>query len=96
MVSNMIVEPDGHAEHGPCPDCGRTTRSVWGYVSNENGARATYFVRWTDGHVDRGAQVMVSIGNWGSNAVARDRIAFGLECRLHSNRPAFNPTPLSW
>jgi hypothetical protein len=51
----ILVEPDGEKNLGPCPDCGNATRSVWGYVSNAQGARAVYFIRWTEGHLDEDA-----------------------------------------
>ncbi|CAN5814551.1 hypothetical protein BH11MYX3_BH11MYX3_10320 [soil metagenome] len=89
MSELLTIEPDGQATHGACPDCGSMTRSVWGYVSNERGARAAYVVRWTDGHLERGAQLMVSIGTWGSESIPDDRMAFGLECRIIENGPAF-------
>jgi hypothetical protein len=79
MVS---IEPDGEAVHGSCPDCGKDTRSVWGYISNDAGARAVYFIRWTDGHVERGAQLIVSIGGWGEGTNPSDRVVFGLEGRV--------------
>ncbi len=34
-----------------CDCCGRATRALNGYASDELGALATYLVRWTDGHV---------------------------------------------
>jgi hypothetical protein len=54
----FTIAPDGEATHGACPDCGELTRSIWGYISNERGARAAYFIRWTDGHIERGAEIM--------------------------------------
>jgi hypothetical protein len=81
-MSELAIEPDGEADHAPCSDCGRSTRSVWGYVSNEDGARAVYFIRWTDGHRERGAQLILSIGAWGEGSHPRDRSAFGFECRV--------------
>ncbi len=89
MPNVLTIEPDGAAVHGACPDCGRNTRSVWGYISNQAGARAVYFIRWTDGHLERGAQVIVSIGAWGTGALASNRTAFGLECRVDATGPSF-------
>lgn len=89
MPNRLTIEPDGAAVHGPCPDCGQATRSVWGYVSNPAGARAVYFIRWTDGHLERGAQLTISIGPWGDGALASNRSAFGLECRVDETGPSF-------
>ena len=85
----LTIEPDGEKVHGPCPDCGRSTRSVWGYVSNAAGPRAVYFIRWTDGHLERGAELIISIGAWDTDAPATDRISFGLACRVDGNGPGF-------
>lgn len=95
----LIIEPDGEAVHERCADCGRSTRSVWGYVSDERGARAAYFIRWTDGHLDRGAQLIVSIGAWGNGTRAQDRRCVGIECRMGAERPGFmvvDATDLPW
>lgn len=98
MSEILTIEPDGEAIDGRCPDCNQNMRSVWGYVSNPFGARAVYFISWTDGHRERGAQLMVSIGEWGDGTVASDRVAFGLECRIDAG-PSFmlvNADELPW
>jgi hypothetical protein len=89
MAAELFIEPDGAATHGACPDCGELTRSIWGYISNEAGARAVYFIRWTDGHLERGAQIAVSLGAWGKGAKSTDRRCFGIECRMGTDRPGF-------
>jgi hypothetical protein len=78
----LTIEPDGEKFHGPCPDCGEATRSVWGYVSTEAGARAVYYIRWTDFHLERGAQLGISIGVWGEASRPVERALFGVECRI--------------
>jgi hypothetical protein len=85
----LMVEPDGESTLGACPDCGHATRSVWGYVSDARGARAAYFIRWTEGHLDRGAELAISIGAWGVGATPAQRLCFGFECRMGSDRPGF-------
>lgn len=84
MPDELTIEPNGEAFYG----CGRNTRSVWGYISNSAGARAVYFIRWTDGHLERGAQLIVSIGPWGEGTKPNARVAFGLECRVDTG-PSF-------
>lgn len=98
-AQKLIVEPDGEAIHEPCADCGHSTRSVWGYISDERGARAVYFIRWTEGHLERGAQLIVSIGAWGDGARPQDRRCVGIECRMGDDRPGFmvvDATDLPW
>jgi hypothetical protein len=89
VSDELRIEPDGEANLGPCSDCERSTRSVWGYVSSGERARAAYLMRWTDGHLERGAQLVISIGAWGEQAKAADRICFAVECRMGVDRPGF-------
>ena len=88
-MTNIQVEPGEQAVHGKCPDCGEFTGTCWGYVSSDGAARCAYFIRWTDGHLERGAQVLVSIGRWGGDAGAAHRRSFAVECRMGVDRPGF-------
>jgi hypothetical protein len=83
------IQPDGEAGGAPCSDCGARTRSVWGYVSETGEARAVYFARWTESHVERGLELLVSVGPWGEGATPGDRSAIGVECRLGELGPGF-------
>jgi hypothetical protein len=85
----LTIEPDGEKIHGACPDCGEATRTVWGYVSADDAARAVYYIRWTDFHLERGAQVGVSIGVWGDDSRPIERGMFGIECRIAADGPGF-------
>ena len=62
---------------------------MWGYIYENDDARAVYFIRWTEGHQERGAEALVSIGAWGDGTGPADRRAFSLECRLLETGPAF-------
>jgi hypothetical protein len=86
-VSHYQVETGDSAEHGPCPDCGAQTRSVWGYVYADETPRATYFIRWTDGHLERGATLLISLGKWGEGSKPTERRSIGMECRMGADRP---------
>ena len=85
----VTIEPGGEATIAQCPDCGRLTRTVWGYVSRDQKPCAAYFARWTDGHVERGAQILVSVGNWGKDAAPSQRRSVGIECRMGADCPGF-------
>lgn len=85
----LTIEPDGEKFHGACPDCGEATRSVWGYVSKDDRARAVYYIRWTDFHLERGAQLGISIGVWGDGSLPVERVLFGVECRIGASGPEF-------
>ena len=88
-LAMLTIDPDGEKFHGPCPDCGEATRSVWGYVSTEAAARAVYYIRWTDFHLERGAQLGISIGMWGDTSRPIERVLFGVECRIDATGPQF-------
>ncbi|MDQ5935268.1 MAG: hypothetical protein QG574_2574 [Cyanobacteriota bacterium erpe_2018_sw_21hr_WHONDRS-SW48-000092_B_bin.40] len=72
-----------------CLDCGSQTRTVNGYVYTENCARAIYYARWTDSHLERGIQILLSIGQWGEGTTGEVRRRIGVACRMYSNGPAF-------
>ncbi len=81
------IEPGAESNLGPCECCGGTTRIVRGFVSDAQGARAAYLVRWTVGRPEHDASVAVSIGPWG-HAPSSDRSCFVLALRTHPS-PAF-------
>jgi hypothetical protein len=71
----FVVEPDGENRSEPCPCCGNRTHTVWGYIHQNDATLAVYYVRWTPGHLDRGASVELLIGDWGEESKATDRQA---------------------
>lgn len=85
----LRIEPSESRELGPCPDCGSTTRSIWGYVYKNNDAHAMYYARWTDNHLERGIQILLSIGRWGDGTTGKMRRRVGVDCRMGSDRPSF-------
>jgi hypothetical protein len=90
-VKGLVIEPGENADLGLCPcGCGNMGRSVWGYVSSNNAARALYYARYIDKHQERGVQFLVSIGNWGDSGTAASRRTIAVECRMGDNgRPTF-------
>ncbi len=88
-VKGLGIEPGESADLGQCPCCGNMGRSVWGYVSANNNARALYYARWIDKHPDRDIQMLVSIGNWGDSGNASMRRMIAVDCRMGDGRPTF-------
>ncbi|MBI4533353.1 MAG: hypothetical protein HY711_05335 [Candidatus Melainabacteria bacterium] len=89
QAEGLTFEPDGSSEQGNCPDCGNTTMTVWGYVHRAGAAHAAYYARWTKGHLERGMQLLVSVGSWGEGTTGKMRCCFGVECRMMSDSPGF-------
>ena len=72
-----------------CDCCGRATRALNGYASDELGALATYTVQWTDGHVlENGANFDFIVGEWGG-APASKRVAVSVQYRILDSGPSF-------
>src|ERR1051325_11584343 len=72
------------SETGPCPDCGHTTVTVWGYVYKDQEPFAVYYARSTPKHPEAGIQMALSIGGWGEDANAEEKRCIGV---LYGGQP---------
>lgn len=89
MDGILQIESLGADESGRCECCGRVSRKVWGVVNRDGVRLASYFVRWTIGHVfENGANIDVILGKWGEGTGAADRYAIGLEYRVLDDGPS--------
>ncbi len=75
---------------GRCACCGKSRRTVWGYVYRDGGPRACYFVEWTIGRRDCSARFDVVVGDWFDGTTEADREAVSLEYRLLDTGPSFS------
>lgn len=48
-----------------CPDCGKKSLTVWGFVSKDNVAHAVYYAGLMTGHEQSSVRMTVSVGGWG-------------------------------
>ena len=88
--SDLVIEPTGAKDLGPCSCCGDNSRTVWGFVHRGAAAEAAYFVQWTLGQIDRhGAHFDLVLGAWGDGTTRDDRYAVSLELRRTSDGPSF-------
>ena len=88
-MTERTLEADGSEDFGPCTCCGKMSRTVWGYISNERGAEAVYYVQWTLGAVDRhGANFDLIVGEWGE-APNTERQGVSLAFRWGPEGPSF-------
>ena len=62
------------ASLGTCTCCGRTSKTVWGGLSTEQAAVATYFIQWTVGSREHDVNVDLIVGAWGEGTEAQDRV----------------------
>jgi hypothetical protein len=84
------IEPSSSKDAGPCKCCGKSTRTVWGFVWADGDPRACYFVQWTLGRLDHGARFDVVVGSWEDASTEADRDAVSLVYRLADNGPSFS------
>ena len=77
------------SRHSPCQDCGEQTLVVWGYVYEDGNAHAVYYASWTPGHLERGAQLIVSIEGWGEGSDASKRSCVAVNCLMGEDRPGY-------
>ena len=85
----MLIEKGEEIAPTYCECCGRRTKVVNGFVSDEAGALATYRIRWTEGHVvENGAEFDLIVGEWGG-APSSDRSAVSLLYRVTGHGPGF-------
>jgi hypothetical protein len=89
-VSDLRVEPSKSNDFGPCECCGAMSRTVWGYLYENDEARAVYYVQWTLGQVPRhGANIDLLMGSWGDGSTPEQRVAVSLVYRVGDHGPEF-------
>jgi len=73
----LKIEEDGRST-GTCECCGNQTISVSGFISDQNQSLAAYFVAYTNGQPEHGAEFTFVVGNWSEGAMAHDRFVIVL------------------
>jgi hypothetical protein len=89
-VASLEIEPASMRNSGRCACCGKSRRTVWGYVYRDGGPRACYFVEWTIGRRDCSARFDVVVGSWFDGTTEDDRETVSLEYRLLDTGPSFS------
>ena len=79
MTDNeLTVEPAGSSDIDSCDCCGNASRTVWGLIRRRKEPVATYYVRWSVGHPEHGANFDLILGQWGDGTSPQDRVAVSL------------------
>jgi hypothetical protein len=73
------IEPASMKPSGRCACCGKPKRTAWGFVYEDDGPRACYFVEWVLGHAEATARFDVVVGRWSDDTTEDDRKAVSLE-----------------
>ena len=85
----LEIEPAAMKRSGVCRCCGKSRRTVWGFVYRDGGPHACYFVEWTFGKRDCEARLDVVLGRWSDDTTEDDRDAVSLAYRLVDAKPSF-------
>jgi hypothetical protein len=82
------IEPTDESG-GHCDCCGHQTRTVWGYVREDHGPVASYFMQWTVGKSldTHPANFDLIYGRWGDDTSSADRCAISLLHFENENGP---------
>lgn len=79
MTEHATVQAECWNESGGhCDCCGNQTRSISGGLSDGEGARAAYLVRWTVGQPQHTPDFDLIIGLWGDGTGPQDRVLVSL------------------
>ncbi len=65
MNSMYSVELNEQLKTFDCPDCGRKSVTVWGWVSKDGAAHAVYYAGLMTGHEQPSVRMTISVGGWG-------------------------------
>jgi len=57
-----------------CPDCGKKSFTVWGWISKDGSAYAVYYAGLMTGHDQASARLTISIGGWGVDNVDEQNV----------------------
>jgi hypothetical protein len=74
-------------EKSVCECCGNTTVRLTRFVHQDGDAHAVYYARFTESHLERALDGLVSLGEWGDDASPDDRVAFPFRIWLKDNSP---------
>ncbi len=69
-----VIELNERIKTFDCPDCGRKSMTVWGFVSRNNAANAIYYAGLMTGHDQTSVRLTVSIGGWGVENVDEQNV----------------------
>jgi hypothetical protein len=65
------------------------SRTVWGYLHRADNPVAVYYVHWTLGRVDHGANFDLVVGPWDEGTLPADRAVVAVAFRWMPNGPQF-------
>jgi hypothetical protein len=65
------------------------SRTVWGFLSDTEGPLAAYYLQWTLGRIDHGANIDFVVGQWGEGTSPQDRAVVSVQFRSTADGPQF-------
>ena len=84
ITSQFWNESTGH-----CDCCGRTSKTIWGDLSDQSGSLAVYFVQWTVSAPEHDPIIDLIIGPWGEGSEPAARVLVSLAYRPSTRGGSF-------
>lgn len=78
----LKVEEGGESDRAECACCGKSSRSVNGYIFDSEGPIAAYFVHWTEGALNHDPNIDIIVGRWGEGSGPEARCGVSIRYRL--------------
>lgn len=78
MKNSHAIATPWKESSGTCSCCGRSSKTIWGDLSVNEGTLALYFVQWTVGAAEHPPNIDLVIGPWGEGTSADDRVLVSL------------------
>jgi len=80
-MTTLRVEPAGEDNVAQCACCGAQSRSVHGFVYNDDDAYAIYYAGWSDTHPEKGVSIAIAVGEWSEGSSPADRTSVGITAK---------------
>lgn len=87
--AEIRIEEGESAELATCFDCGKRNLAVWGFVSRKGMACGAYYANWSEGHHERGVQILLGIGSFIDGSTSSQRKMIAIDCRMGEGRPNY-------
>ena len=67
---------------GVCDCCGGMTTTLTRFVHKDGDAHAVYLAKFSDNHPEHVAGLVIGLGEWGSDTVPSNRVAFAMSLQV--------------
>ena len=87
--TEIRIEEGESSDLAPCTDCGKRNIAAWGFVSKKSSPCGAYYANWSEGHPDRGVQILLGLGSFADGSTSGQRKMIAIDCRMGTDRPQY-------